>query len=212
MDAQDFPIDLPHLMQALSRSLPEGDPAPANLVQALARFKDYHARLGDWIELQSHLHEILFNFGSFFRETERLSASHEDPEPPSIAMHWRPISRRVAILLEWASVPRRVFDTESFARLDDQIVGPLWAIQLCVASDRLDDLVRPDGTRRLFALPRDSWPSRASYIDTNDLLDAASEFYDIAERALYLADRQLGETLAELNSFSNTIFNSLEAK
>jgi hypothetical protein len=207
---QDLRIDLPRLIQALRRSLPENDPAPADLIQVLGGFKEYHARLADWIDLHGHLNEILFNFGSFFREIERLSASHEDPEPPAIGMHWRPISQRVSLLLDWASAPRRVDETEPFARLEDRIVGPLWAIQLCVASDRLDDLLRSDGSARLFALPRDSRPYRPSYIDINELLDAASEFHDIAERALYLADRRLRETSAELRSFSNTVLSGLE--
>lgn len=209
---QYLQIDLPRLMDALRQSLPENDPAPAYLINALRQFKDYHARLNDWKDLHNQLNDILFNYGSFSREIERLAVSHEDPEPRTIGMHWRPVSQRVALLLDWASAPRKIIEAEPFARLEDRLVGPQWAVELSVASDRLDDLVRPAGTARLFVLPRDSRPVRPPYVDIGELYDAASEFYDIAERSMYLADRQLRETAAELLSLSQIVLGSLEEK
>lgn len=209
---QVLQIDLPRLMEALRQSLPEDDPAPTLLIDALRQFKDYHARLDHCKELHNQLNDILFNYGQFSREVERLSVTHEDPEPRTIGIHWRPVSQRVAILLDWASAPRSIFESEPFARLEDRITGPLWAVELCVASDRLDDLMRPVAQQRLFVLPRDSRPIRPPYVDIGELYDAGSEFYDIVERAMYLADRQLRETATELLSLSRIVLGSLEEK
>jgi len=209
---QVLQIDLPRLMEVLRQSLPDDDPAPTHLIEALRQFKDYHARLSHWKELHNQLNDILFNYGQFSREVERLAVSHEDPEPRTIGIHWRPVAQKVAILLDWASAPRSIFEGEPFARLEDRITGPLWAVELCVASDRLDDLMRPPGPPRLFVLPRDSRPTRPLYLDIGELYDAGSEFYDIAERAMYLADRQLRETATELLNLSRIVLGSLEEK
>lgn len=207
---QYLQIDLPRLLSALRQGLPENDPAPAHLVRALRQFKIYHARLNDYKDLHNQLNDILFNYGSFSREIERLAVSHEDPEPRAIGIHWRPIFQRVTLLLDWASAPRTIIEAEPFARLEDRIVGPPWAVELCAASDRLDELVRSNRPERLFVLPRDSRPVRSSYVDIGDLYDAASEFFDVAERTMYLVDRQLRETTAELLSLSRIVLGSLE--
>jgi hypothetical protein len=203
-------IDLPRLIEVLRRGLPEGDPTPAYLARALRRLKEYHSRLNDWKELHNQLNDILFNFGQFSREVERLAVYHEDPEPETIGIHWRPVSQKVAFLLDWASAPRSVVVDKPFARLEDGIAGPTWLVELCVASDRLDNLVHPAGPSRLFVLPRDSRPTRPLYVDINELYDAEAEFYDVAERSMYLAGRQLRETATELLNLSHIVLGSLE--
>jgi hypothetical protein len=212
LEGQDFRVDLTRLIQALSHIPPEGGPEPDELITALRRLQNYHVLLSDWIALDGHLNDILFKYGSFFREVERLSAAHEDPEPTSIGKYWRPISQRVAILLDWAGAPRSFFETQPFARLEDRMVGPLWAIQLCAAGDRLDEMVRPEKSPRLFVRPPGSRPPRPPTIDINELLDAASEFHDLAERTRYLAYIRMQEISAELLNFSNPVLGSLEAK
>jgi hypothetical protein len=182
------------------------------LIDSLRQIQSYHARLKDWADLQGQLHEILFIYGAFSREIERLFVFHEDPEPSTIGMHWRPISQQVAILLDWASAPRSVDESEPFARLEDRLVGPNWAVEIFVTSSRLDDLVRPEEPARLFGLPHAQPPSRAVYVDINELLDAASEFYDTVERAMYLSDHRLRETVTELLGFSSSVLPRLEEK
>ena len=209
---QVLQIDLPFLLEAWRQSLPEDSPAPAYLFDVLHQFKNYHAHVNDWIELHNQLNDILFNYGQFSHEVERLAVSHEDPEPRTIRMHWRPVAQKVAILLDWASVPRDIYNGKAFARLEDRIVGPLWAVELCVASDRLDDLMRPSEPPRLFVLPRDSRPNRAPYLDIGELYDASSEFYDIAERSIYLTGRQLHETATALVNLSRIVLGNLEGK
>lgn len=207
---QYLQVDLPHLLNALHQSLPANDPAPAHLIRALRRFKDYHARLNDYKDLHNQLNDILFNYGAFSREIERLAISHEDPEPRAISIHWRPISHKVSLLLDWASAPRTIIEDEPFARLEGRMVGPRWAIELCAACDRLDELVRANAPVHLFVRPRDSRPVQQFYVDIGDLYDAASEFFDVAERSMYLVDRQLRETTAELLSLSQIVLGSLE--
>ena len=209
---QILQLDLPRVLAALRQSLPANDPAPVYLIETLRQFRDYHARLNDWKELHNQLNDILFNYGSFSREVERLAVTHEDPEPRTIHMHWRPVSQRVSLLLDWASAPRTITGGEPFARLEDRIVGPLWAVELCAASARLDDLVRPAGPPRLFVELRNARPVRPPTVEIGDLYDAASEFFDTAERWMYLADRQLRDTATELLSLSRIVLGSLEEK
>ena len=207
---QILQLDLPRLVAALRQSLPEEDPAPAYLIETLRRFRDYHIRLNDWKELHNQLNDILINYGSFSREVERLAVTHEDTEPRIINMHWRPISQRVSLLLDWASAPRSITEGEPFARLEDRIVGPMWAVKMCVACDRLDDLVRPVGPPRLFIQQPNSRPAHPPTVEIGDLYDAASEFIDTAERWMYLVDRQLRDTATELLSLSRIVLGSLE--
>jgi hypothetical protein len=205
-------LDLPRLLTALRQSLPEDDPAPAYLINSLRQFRDYHARLNDWKDLHNQLNDILFNYGAFSREVERLAVTHEDPEPHTINMHWRPVAQRVSLLLDWASAPRTINEAEPFARFEDRIVGPLWAVELCVAGDRLDDLVRPTGPSRLFIQPRNSRLARPPTVEIGELYDAAAEFIDAAERWMYLVDRQLRDTALELLSLSQIVLAGLEEK
>lgn len=204
------PIDLPRLFEAMRQSLPQGDPAPARLIQALRRLQDQHTRLSEWIELQHRLSEILSGYGQFSREVERLEVSQEDPEPQTVGIFWRPVSRMTANLLEWASAPRRIFAGAPFARLADGIVGPSWAVELCVARERLDELMRPIEMTRLFEPPRGARPTRPLYIDIVELYDAGSEFYDVLERAKRLIDRQLYQTAMALAASSRAVFGDLE--
>jgi hypothetical protein len=176
----------------------------------LHQIKDDYARLKDWSDLLVQLNEILFTFGAFFREIERLFMFHEEPEPSTVGLHWSPISQRVVMLLKWASLPRNIDEVESFARHEDRIVGPKWAVELSIASNRLDELLQPDGSTRLFGLPRDLQLSRQPYVDINDLCDAASEFYDVAERARYLTERKLCESITEFGNRTQIMLANLE--
>jgi hypothetical protein len=209
---QVLQLDLPRLLTALRHSLPEDDPAPTYLVNTLRQFRDYHARLNDWKEVHNQLNDILINYGAFSREIERLAVTHEDPESHTLGMHWRPVAQRVSLLLDWASAPRTITEGEPFARLEDRIVGPLWAVELCAAGDRLDDLVRPTGPRRLFVQPRNSRATRPPIVEIGELYDAAAEFIDTAERWMYLVDRQLRDTATELFSLSRVVLAGLEEK
>jgi hypothetical protein len=203
-------IHLSRLIEVLRQNLPPDDPAPSDLIQALSLFRNYHVRLKDLNELHKELSEILFNYGQFTREVERLSISNEDPEPRAISMHWYPVAQKVATLLDWASVPRSIIDGEPFARLEDRILGPAWAVELCKCSERLDTLVRPAETPRLFEHPRESLSNRLKFVDINELYDAGSDFHDTAERWMYLVDWQLRETTMELLALSQHVLSSLE--
>jgi hypothetical protein len=203
-------VNLAWIVGILRQSLPEGDPGVSGLIRALRLFRDFHIRLNDWNELHNQLSDILFNYGQFSREVERLSDSNEDPEPRAIGIHWHPVALKVTTLLDWASAPRSIFEGEPFARLQDRIVGPTWAVELCETCDRLDALLRPSDLSRLFTLPRESLASRTQFVDINELYDAGSDFYDVAERWMYLVDRQLRETTMELLTLSQAVLSTLE--
>lgn len=212
IEPEESRTDMPRLMDVLRRTLPEDDSTLQYLTNLIDRLKDTHERLNDWRELHNQLNEILYNFGQFSREVERLAVYHEDPEPETIGIHWRPVAQKVAFLLDWASAPHSVVVDTPFARLEDRIIGPTWAVELCVASDRLDRLVRPAGQPHLFILPRDSRPTRPLYVDINELYDAGGEFFDIAERTMYLTGRQIRETTTELLNLSHNVLGSLEER
>ena len=205
-----YRINLPWIIKILRQSLPPDDPALADLIRALGLFRDYHLRLNDWNELHNQLSDILFNYGQFSREVERLSNSNEDPEPRSIGIHWHPVAQKVSALLDWASAPRSFFEGEPFARLQDRTVGPPWAVELSKSCDRLDELLRPADLSRLFTLPRESLASRQQYVDINELYDAGSDFYDVAEKWMYLVDRRTREITVELLNLSKVVLSTLE--
>ena len=43
--------------------------------------------------------------------------------PRTIGIHWRPVAQKVAILLDWASAPRSIFEGESLP--DSRIALPV---------------------------------------------------------------------------------------
>jgi hypothetical protein len=208
--ARDPQVNLAWIIGVLRQSLPPSDPRLSDLIRVLRLIRDFHLWLNDWNELHNQLSDILFNYSQFSREVERLSDSNEDPEPRTIGIHWHPVAQRVTALLDWASAPRSIFEGEPFARLQDRIVGPPWAVELCKSCDRLDALLRPADLSRLFTLPRESITSRPQYVDINELYDAGSDFYDVAERWMYLVDRRVHEITKELLSLSHSVFNTLE--
>lgn len=193
---------------------PEGGEltSKADWLRLLHQLEDYHARLKDWSDLLGQFSEILFNLGAFSGEIERLFMFHEEPDPSTIGDHWRPISTRVTSLLEWASVPRKIDEVEPFARHGDQTVGPHWAVELWSASSRLDELVRPPEETRLFSPRRGSKPASIPYLDINELYDAASEFIDVAERARYLVERKLRQSITEYHNRAQLLLTSLEER
>ena len=203
-------VNLAWIVGILRQSLPAGDPGLSSLIRALRLFRDFHLHLNDWNELHNQLSDILFNYGQFSREVERLSDSNEDPEPRAIGIHWHPVALKVTALLDWASAPRSIFEGEPFARLQDRIIGPTWAVELCKSCDRLDALLRPADLSRLFTLPRESLTSRTQFVDINELYDAGSDFYDVAERWMYLVDRQVRSTTMELLTLSQAVLSTLE--
>ena len=202
-------INLAWIINNLRQNLPPDDPTPAELVKVFRLFVDYHIRLNDWNDLHNQLSDILFNYGQFSREVERLSDSNEDPEPRAIGIHWHPVAQRGTALLDWASVPRSIFPAEPFARLQDRMIGPAWAVELCKSSDRLESLTRPADIPRLFLQPREPFASRSQYVDINELYDAGSEFYDVAERWMYLVDRHVHKITKELLNLSRLLLSTL---
>jgi len=208
----DYPlVNLAWVIEVLRQNLPPDDPAPTDLLRIFRVFEDYHIRLNDWNDLHNQLSDILFNYGQFSREVDRLADANEDPEPRTIGIHWHPVALKVAGLLDWASAPRSIFEGDPFARLQDRIVGPPWAVELCKSCDRLDGLTRPADLPRLFILPRDAITPRAQYVDINELYDAGSDFYDIAERWMYLVDRHVRKLTSELVDITRRVLKTLEA-
>jgi hypothetical protein len=207
---ENYQIDLPRIIEVLRQNLPSDDPVLSDFIRVLSVFRDFHVRLNDWNELHNQLSDILFNYGQFSREVERLSDSNEDPEPRAIGIHWHPVAQKVTALLDWASAPRNIFQGEPFARLQDRIVGPPWAIELYNSCDRLDALLRPADLSRLFTLPRESLTSRPQFVNINELYDAGSVFYDVAERWMYLVDRRVCNITMQLLTLSQVVLRTLE--
>ncbi|HNT25560.1 MAG TPA: hypothetical protein PKM21_14400 [Anaerolineales bacterium] len=188
---QYFQLDLPRMMETLKQTLPENDPLPARLMEALQRFQFFHTRLFEWKELHNALNDTIYALGQFSREVERLDATQEAPNSRSLARLWRPVAQKVDILLEWAKGVRYIADTPYKEPTGaNGMQGPAWAVELQAARHRLDLLVEGRG------------------LEINELYDATFDFVDAAEKHMYLADKRLRETATDLYNLSQVVLGS----
>ncbi len=189
---QYFQLDVPRMMETLKQTLPEDDPLPARLMQALQRFQFFHTHLFEWKELHNALNDTIYTLGQFSREVERLDATQEAPNARSLARLWRPVAQKVDILLEWAKGVRHIAETPyKEPEGTNGMQGPAWAVELQAARHRLDLLVE----------------GRA--LEIAELYDATFDFVDAAEKHMYLADKHLRETATDLYNLSQVVLGSV---
>ncbi len=187
---QNIQLDIPRLVAALRAALPSGDPAPQRLLEVLKSFQYYHTRLHEWKKLHNCMNNILNDQGQFLHEVERLELSGVTPNAGLLRRSWRPVSQKVAILLDWAATVQYIA-TPPFSRMPEGMQGPPWAVEVCVSGKRLDDLLS------------------TALVDINELSDAAYDFVDVVERYMNLADESLRDTAGELYSLSQVVLGGL---
>ncbi|MBN2147963.1 MAG: CHAT domain-containing protein [Anaerolineales bacterium] len=183
-------LDLPKVVETLKEALPANDPTPDHLLDTLRRFEHFHTLLHNWKELHNLLNDIIYASGQFSREIERLDASGDPVIPRSLNRLWRPVAQKVSILTDWAASARPIADTPFQARADG-LQGPAWAVELHAARVRLDGLLEQTG------------------VDQGELYDATFDFVDLAEKHMYLADKQLRDTAGELSNLSRMVLGRL---
>jgi hypothetical protein len=187
INTYNYQLDVDKLVAALRQSLPDDDPTPQRLRQTLEGFQHYHHRLYEWKELHNYINDVLFVLDQFLREVERLDASGQPGQPRDLLRRWRPVGQKVTLLLEWAAAVKYI-ETEPFAALaDGSMRGPKWAVELQIARAQLDELLDQ------------------AELDITALYDAAYDFNDAADRHMFLADKQLRDTAAELYNLSRVV-------
>ncbi len=183
-------LDVPRLVETLRQALPQDDPAPQHLLETLGRFQRLHACLAEWKELHNMMNDIIYTVDQFSREVERMDASGQRGDPRALARQWRPVAQKVAILLDWSATVQHI--SSPFVKLSNGgMQGPKWAIDMQAAEARLAELLQP------------------SNFDATALYDATCAFVDAAERHMYLADKQLRETVGELYNLSSIVLGSI---
>lgn len=186
---QNVNIDIEKVIAALQRSLPENDPTPQRLLDTLQKFQQYHVALHEWKELHNFLNDVLHEFGQFATQIAPLEWSNERPDSRLLLRRWRPISQTVNALLEWGKGIQYI--GAPFLKSDQGLQGAAWAIDMYIAEENLERLLKtPD-------------------VDTNALLDAHSEFDEKAQTHMYLADKKLRETADELYNLSCVVLGNL---
>ena len=186
---QNVNFDIEKLIAALKQSLPEGDPTPQYLLEALKSFQHYHASLHEWKELHNFLNDVLFMFAPFTLEIDRIEIAKELPNPRLLLRLWHPISQKVNALLEWGKSIQYI--GKPFVQSAQGLQGVAWAVDICIAREHLDQILK------------------SQQLDANALFDARGEFSEKAETHMYLADKKLRETADELYSLSRVVLGSL---
>jgi hypothetical protein len=186
---QNVNFDIEKLVAALKESLPEGDPTPQYLLDALKSFQHYHASLHEWKELHNFLNDVLFMFAPFTLEIDRLEIAQEQPNPRLLVRLWRPISQKVDALLEWGKSIEHI--GTPFVQSPQGLQGDAWAVDLYIVTDHLDQMLK------------------SQQVDASALFDARGEFSEKAETHMYLADKKLRQTADELYSLSRVVLGSL---
>ena len=182
-------LDIQKLVDTLKQALPDGDPLPAHLIDTLRNFRSFHSRLFEWKEVHNVLNDVIFVFDQFSREVERRDASGQPGDLKSMARAWRPVKQKIDLMRSCASGLQFIGAPLIEAAAGRQ--GPAWAIEILSAADRLNDLL--DDAQMNFA----------------GLYDATCALSDAAEKNMYLADKSLRETAAELYNLSNLLLGSL---
>ncbi len=186
---QNINFDIEKVIAALKQCFPEDDPTPRYLLDALRSFQHYHTLLHEWKELHNSLNDVLISFGPFTREIDHSEMAGAKLDARLLRELWRPISRQVDALLEWGKTVSHI--GQPFARSEQGLQGAPCFVELCIAEEHLDRLLK------------------SAQLDVAALLDARSEFGDRAETHMYLADKQLRETADELYSLSRVVLGSL---
>jgi len=186
---QNVNFDIGKLVAALKQSLPEDDPTPQYLLDALKSFQHYHASLHEWKELHNFLNDVLFMYAPFTLEIDRLEIVNEQPNARLLSRLWRPISQKVNALLEWGKTIQHI--GKRFAQSEQGLQGDAWAVDMYVVTDHLDQLLK------------------VGQVEANALFDARGEFGEKAETHMYLADKKLRETSDELYSLSRVVLGGL---
>lgn len=182
-------LDVEKAIDVLQQTLPADDPTPQRLRQLLDNFQDFHNRLFEWKELHNYLNDVVFVMDQFAREVERLDARGESGNPRLLARLWRPVTRKVMLLVDWAATVQYI-DSPLVSLPDGARQGPRWAIELQVAQTRIDEVFKSDE------------------FDVESLYDATYDFTDVAERHLYLADKQLRDTAGDLYALSRVVLGA----
>lgn len=188
---QYYPLDIPKLVAALKETLPSDDPAPQHLLETLQSFQHFHRRLYEWKEVHNYYNDITTALGQFSREIERLEASREEIDSRALKRLWRPVAQKVGLLLDWSAQVQFISETP-FEQSSEGLKGPPWAVEICVTKSQMDELLQ------------------RSIVEILDLYDATFDFLDVAEKNLYLADKQLRETAGEIYNLSRIVLGSLE--
>jgi len=183
-------LDLAKLMETLKQALPDNDPLPDRLVNALHDFKRYHTRLWEWKELHNALNEVIFVFDQFSKEVERRDASSNLGDVRALRRLWHPVDQKVELLLDLATKVQRI-GSPLVTLPDGSRQGPPWAIELASVTDQLKHLFE-EGVPTL-----------------DNLYEATYAFSDAAEKHMYLADKQLRDTAGELYNLSNALLGGV---
>ena len=183
-------LDLVKLVETLKQALPENDPLPDRLVNALQDFKQYHTRLWEWKELHNALNDVIFVFDQFSKEVERRDASNNLGDVRALKRMWRPVDQKVELLLDFATKVQHI-GLPLVTQPDGSRQGPPWAIELASVTEQLQGLFKED----------------APTLDS--IYEATYAFSDAAEKHMYLADKQLRDTAGELYNLSNALLGSV---
>jgi len=119
-----------------------------------------------------------------------LDITQSEGNARALRRSWRPVARKVDILLDFAGTVEYIAE-QPFKVSDAGMQGPNWAIELHVAGNRVDQVLRDDD------------------VDESALYDATYDFNDVAERHMYLADKKLRETAGELYTLSRIVLGSM---
>jgi len=187
---QNIQLDVGKLIETLQQALPADDPMPKHLLETFRQFQFFHTRLFEWKELHNSINDITIALGQFLREVERLDISQSQGSARDLRRSWRPVAQKVDILLDLASSVKYISE-QPFELTEAGMQGPVWAIDLLVARNRVDDNLQKED------------------VDEGALYDATYDFNDAAERHMYLADKKLRETAGELYNLSRIVLGSM---
>lgn len=183
-------LDLAKLVETLKQALPDNDPLPERLVNALQDLKQYHTRLWEWKELHNALNDVIFVFDQFSKEVERRDAAGNLGDVRALKRLWRPVDQKVDLLLDFATQVQHI-GSPLVTQPDGSRQGPPWAIELASTTDQLKQLF-DEGVPTL-----------------DNIYEATNAFSDAAEKHMYLADKQLRDTAGELYNLSNALLGSM---
>ena len=164
-------------------------PASKLLLEALKEFRKYHVELHEWKELHNCLNDVLHQLGQFASQIDRIESSEVQPSPRDLLRSWRPISQTVSNLVEWGKSIQYI--GTPFIKSDQGLQGESWAIDMYVAEENLERLLK------------------AANFDAKAVLEAYSEFDEKAQSHMFQADKELRKTADKLYTLSDVVLGNL---
>ena len=204
-----------NLVRVLTETFLPNDPKLKSIKSLLAQLRQYSEKLNEWKALHNHLDETINVFSQFAAQIERFAEAGQPVSDLNVVnVSWQPVYRRVNRLLQWAESDIKHIGKPYAVAEDGVRTGEKWAVTLAEKQGAIITLLAeypsqinsPSSNQVLHRFTSFMNSRTSNYADWQswwaNLRDNTRAFDDHLRDSMFLADKELRKTAAELHDFS----------